>query len=59
MKALIISRTDLLLLPEVAFVIFVSVFVGALWLVLRPGAKAAYARHASMALDESEREDTP
>lgn len=59
MKALILTRTDLLFLPEVALVIFVSVFVGALWLVLRPGAKAAYARHASMALDEADREQTP
>lgn len=58
MKSMIISRTDLLFLPEVAFDIFVAIFVGALWLVLRPGAKAAYARHASMALDESDREET-
>lgn len=56
MKSLILSRTDLLFLPEVALVIFVTVFAGALWLVLRPGAKAAYARHASMALGDDERE---
>jgi len=59
MKTLILSRTDLLFLPELALVIFVSVFIGALWLVLRPGAKAAYARHASMALDDVDREQTP
>lgn len=58
MKALILTRTDLLFLPELALVIFVSVFAGALWLVLRPGAKAAYARHAGMALDDADREQT-
>ncbi len=59
MKSLILSRTELLLLPEIALFIFIGVFAGALWLVLRPGAKAAYARHASMALDENDREDVP
>jgi cbb3-type cytochrome oxidase subunit 3 len=56
-KQLVLSRTDLLVLPEVALVVFVAVFLGALWLVLRPGAKQAYANHRFMALDATDRED--
>lgn len=57
MKQMVLSRTDLLFLPEVALVLFVAVFLGALWLVLRPGAKQAYASHRFMALDDADRED--
>lgn len=57
MKSLILSRTDLLFLPEIALVIFVAIFVGALVLVLRPGAKQAYSRFRFMALDEGDQEN--
>ncbi len=57
MKAEVLSRTDLLFLPEIALVVFMAVFVGALWLVLRPGAKQAYARHGLIPLDGHEPHD--
>ncbi len=57
MKSLVLSRTDLLFLPEIALFIFFAIFVGALVLVLRPGAKEAYARFRFMALDESDQEN--
>ncbi|MBX7078897.1 MAG: cbb3-type cytochrome c oxidase subunit 3 [Nannocystaceae bacterium] len=58
MKAEVLSRTDLLFLPEIALVVFMAVFVGALWLVLRPGAKQAYARHGFIPLDNEPNDDS-
>ncbi|MBK6918162.1 MAG: hypothetical protein IPH07_12240 [Deltaproteobacteria bacterium] len=55
MKSEILSRTELLFLPEIALVLFVAVFVGALYLVLRPGAKQAYANQRFLALDADDR----
>ena len=59
MKAYVLSRTDLLLLPEIGLVLFLAIFAGALWLVLRPGAKQAYSSHRFMALDEDDQEIQP
>jgi cbb3-type cytochrome oxidase subunit 3 len=41
MKSEILSRTDLLWLPELSLVLFVLVFVGALFWIFRPGSAAA------------------
>ncbi len=57
MKSLILSRADSLLLPELALVLFVAIFMVALWKVLRPGAREHYAAHRSMALDAEDLED--
>lgn len=57
MKSLVLSRTEELLLPEIALFIFVAVFAIALWKVLRPGARQHYAAHRSMALDAQDLED--
>lgn len=57
MKALVLSRSEELLLPELALVLFVAVFLIALWKVLRPGARQHYAELRSMALDAEDLED--
>jgi cbb3-type cytochrome oxidase subunit 3 len=56
MKALVLSRTDLLFLPEIALFIFLAVFVGALAWMFRPGAKRFYQERSSMPLDPDEME---
>ena len=56
MKALVLSRTDLLFLPEIALFIFFVVFVGALLWMFRPGAKRFYEERSTMALDPDEME---
>ena len=53
MKSDILSLTDLTLLPELAFMMFGAIFFGALYMVLRPGAKEHYERHRRMALDDA------
>ena len=57
MKALVLSRTELLFLPEIGMVVFLAIFGTALWMVLRPGAKDFYARHRFMALDDNDQEN--
>lgn len=57
MKSLVLSRTEELLLPEIALFIFIAVFAIALWKVLRPGARQHYAAHRKMALDAQDLED--
>jgi cbb3-type cytochrome oxidase subunit 3 len=53
MKADLLSRTELLILPEISVILFVAVFVGfAIW-AYRPGARAAFARQALMPLDDA------
>ena len=54
MKSEILSRTDLLFLPELSLVLFVLVFVGAIVWILRPGARAAYERRAQLPLCDDE-----
>lgn len=54
MKSEILSRTDLLLLPELSLVLFVLVFVGAVFWIFRPGSAAAYERRAQLPLDDDE-----
>jgi cbb3-type cytochrome oxidase subunit 3 len=54
MKSEILSRTDLLWLPELSLVLFVLVFVGALFWIFRPGSAAAYERRARLPLVDDE-----
>jgi cbb3-type cytochrome oxidase subunit 3 len=54
MKSEILSRTDLLLLPELSLVLFLLVFVGALVWIFRPGSAAAYARRSQLPLVDDE-----
>jgi cbb3-type cytochrome oxidase subunit 3 len=54
MKSDILSRTDLLLLPELSLVLFALVFVGALVWIFRPGSASAYAKRAQLPLRDDE-----
>lgn len=54
MKSEILSRTDLLFLPELSLLLFVLVFVGAVFWVFRPGSSAIYERRAQLPLGEDE-----
>ena len=55
MKSFALSRTDLLVLPEIALVLFLMVFVGALIWIFRPGSKNTYDRRSLLPLTD----DTP
>ena len=52
MKAEILSATDLTILPEISVLIFVGVFLGAIYRAYRPSAKTAYDHLARLALDD-------
>jgi cbb3-type cytochrome oxidase subunit 3 len=54
MKSEILSRTDLLLLPELSLALFLAVFVGAVVWMFRPGARADYERRAQLPLRDDE-----
>lgn len=54
MKNEILSRTDLLFLPELSLVVFLLIFVGTLFWIFRPGARAAYERRARFPLVDDE-----
>lgn len=58
MNSWVLSRTDLLFLPEISLFIFFAVFVGAIAWMYRPGARQAYQYCRFMALDRDELEDT-
>lgn len=53
MKAEVLSSTASTLLPEISVVLFVSVFLIALYRAYRPSAKAHYQRVASIVLDDA------
>lgn len=53
MKAELLSSTASTLLPEISVVLFVSVFLIALYRAYRPSAKAHYQRVASIVLDDA------
>lgn len=59
MKADILSLSDFAFLGQISIVIFVTVFLGALYRVLRPGAKEAYAAMAYMPLDDPQPHTQP
>lgn len=52
MKADILSLTEFAFLAQISTLIFVGVFIGALYWVLRPGAKQTYESRARMPLDD-------
>lgn len=52
MKADVLALTELTFLAQISMFIFMSVFVGALVMVLRPGAKKHYAELANLPLDD-------
>ena len=52
MKADILSLTEYAFLGEISTLIFMAVFLGAIWWMFRPGAKQAYAERARMPLDD-------
>ncbi|HVI03945.1 MAG TPA: CcoQ/FixQ family Cbb3-type cytochrome c oxidase assembly chaperone [Enhygromyxa sp.] len=52
MKADILSLSEFTYLAEISIVIFMSVFLGALYWIFRPGAARAYAARAQMPLDD-------
>ena len=52
MKAEILSQTDQLVFPLVAAVLFVTIFVVAVWRVLRPGARQIGAERAALVFDD-------
>jgi len=54
MKSDILSRTELLFLPELSLLIFMLVFIGALVWIFRPGAAKAYERRAQLPLVDDE-----
>lgn len=54
MKNEILSRTDLLVLPELSLLLFMLIFAGALVWIFRPGARAAYERRARLPLVDDE-----
>lgn len=52
MKSDVLANTDLLFMPEITVVLFVSVFVGAMFWIFRPGAQRQYAANAQMPLSD-------
>ena len=58
MKSDLISRTELLVLPEITLILFCLLFLGAVFWIFRPGAREAYAERSLMPLDD-ERPDKP
>ena len=52
MKAEILSQTDQLVFPLVAAVLFVTIFVVAVWRVLRPGAREVGDKRAALVFDD-------
>lgn len=52
MKSDILSMSEYAYLAEISIVIFMAVFLGALYWIFRPGAKQAYAARATMPLDD-------
>jgi cbb3-type cytochrome oxidase subunit 3 len=53
MKGDILSLSQYAWLAEIAVIMFVSIFLGALYLVLRPGAKQHYEARGAMPLDDA------
>lgn len=57
MNAATLSQTPLIIFPLFAFVLFSSIFVGAIFWVFRPGSRALYDARSRMVLDD--KTDTP
>ena len=54
MKSQVLTMTDLSILPTIAIVIFVAVFVGAIVRAFRPSARLAYETRALAPLEDDE-----
>lgn len=52
MKNFVLSQTDYLVFPLIAFVLFFAIFIAVLFWVYRPGSKAVYADRSRLALDD-------
>lgn len=52
MKAETLSQTDVMILPLIAVVLFVGIFIAAVAWVFRPGGKVVYARHEALPFDD-------
>ena len=52
MKADILSQTDVMVFPLIAVVLFVGIFIAALFWVYRPGGKAVYQRYQELPFDD-------
>jgi cbb3-type cytochrome oxidase subunit 3 len=52
MKADILSLSEFAYLAEISTVIFMAVFLGALYWMFRPGSKEFYAKQAQLPLDD-------
>lgn len=52
MKSDILHLSEFAYLAEISLLIFVAVFLGAIYWMFRPGAKQAYAAWAQMPLDD-------
>lgn len=52
MKSDILSLSEFAYLAEISTVIFMGVFLGAIYWMFRPGSKTAYAARAQMPLDD-------
>lgn len=59
MKADVLSLSEYAYLAEISLVIFVSVFLGALYWIFRPGAKQVYAARSQMPLDDPTPVESP
>ena len=52
MKGDILSRTDLLFLPDLTVILFTAIFLRALFWIYRPGSKSSYDARSRMPLDD-------
>ena len=52
MKADVLSLSEFAYLAQISIVIFMGVFLGAIYWIFRPGAKQAYAARSQMPLDD-------
>jgi cbb3-type cytochrome oxidase subunit 3 len=52
MKADILALSEFAFLAQISIVIFMSVFLGAIYWIFRPGASQAYAARSQMPLDD-------
>ncbi|PRP96600.1 Cbb3-type cytochrome oxidase component FixQ [Enhygromyxa salina] len=52
MKSDVLSLSDFAFLAQISTVLFVAVFLGAIYWMFRPGSKQAYAQRSRMPLDD-------
>ena len=52
MKAEILSTTEWTVFPLISVILFVGIFVGAVFWIFRPGAKKVYDRRSQMVFED-------